>query len=330
MKVLIADDEIVSRRLLESSLKRWEYEVIVASDGLEALQVLRAPDPPKLAVLDWMMPGLDGVQLCRELRLRSDELYTYVLLLTAKHTKGEVVQGLEAGADDYMTKPFEPQELKVRLRTGKRILFLLDELTTAREMLRDMAARDPLTKLWNHNSILELLTTELIRAERQSTSVGVILLDLDHFKLINDTYGHLVGDHVLRHAAEAMTDTVRPYDAVGRFGGEEFLIVLPGCDEMNATSHAERLRLALKKRTVTVPEQEVRFTASLGVTVAGPGAYVDTQAAIRVADAAMYTAKRAGRDQVAYLGANAVLLPTIWGLADARPQPPPAPIPITP
>ena len=307
MKVLIADDEIISRRLLDSSLRRWGYEAVVASDGIEASQVLRGPDPPKLAILDWLMPGLDGVQLCRELRQREKESYTYVLLLTGKHTKRDVVQGLEAGADDYMIKPFDPQELEVRLRTGKRILFLLDELTATREMLRDLAAHDPLTKLWNHNSILELLDTEIYRAERQKSSVGVVLLDLDHFKEINDTHGHLVGDHVLREAAGAMSGTIRPYDAVGRFGGEEFLVILPGCDEINATSHAERLRLAFDRLVVKTDREEVRFTASLGVTVVRTNTRVDAKAAVFTADAAMYAAKRAGRNRVEFLPVEAAL-----------------------
>jgi diguanylate cyclase (GGDEF)-like protein len=206
-----------------------------------------------------------------------------------------------------MTKPFEPQELKVRLRTGKRILFLLDELTATREMLRDLAARDPLTKLWNHNSILELLSVEITRAERQKTSVGVVLLDLDNFKEVNDTHGHLVGDHVLRDAAEIMSGTIRPYDAVGRFGGEEFLVILPGCDEINATSHAERLRAALQRIAVQSPKGAVRITASLGVTVVGPETGVDASAAIQAADTAMYAAKRAGRNRVEFLASQVAL-----------------------
>jgi len=310
MKVLIADDEVISRRLLESSLSRWGYDVVVASDGLEASHILRGSNPPKLAVLDWLMPGLDVVQLCRELRKREDDSYTYVLLLTAKHSKGDIVQGLEAGADDYMTKPFEPDELKVRLRTGKRILFLLEELTDTREMLRDLAARDPLTKLWNHNSILDMLAAEIHRAERQQTSVGVVLIDLDHFKQTNDTHGHLMGDRVLRDVAEAMSGTIRPYDAVGRFGGEEFLVVLPGCDEINATSHAERLRLAIQRLIVKSGRAEVRCTASLGVTVVGPESWIDAEAAIQAADAAMYAAKRAGRNRVEFLPAHTTLTST--------------------
>jgi diguanylate cyclase (GGDEF)-like protein len=300
MKILVADDEIVSRRLIESSLRRWGYDVVAAADGLEAADVLDGPDAPKLAVLDWMMPGLDGVQLCRQLRQTKHDSYTYVILLTAKQSQQDVVQGLEAGADDYITKPFDPQELRVRLRTGKRILCLLDQLTTAREALRELAARDPLTAVWNHNSIIDLLAKEFNRAERQNASVGVILADLDRFKSINDTYGHLVGDEVLREVAEYLTHAIRPYDAVGRLGGEEFLIVLPGCDEINALSHAERLRSGLNRIEINTLSGKIDLTASFGVTVVGPQCRVDARTAIQAADDAMYQAKHAGRDRVEF------------------------------
>ncbi|HEX5421975.1 MAG TPA: diguanylate cyclase [Candidatus Acidoferrales bacterium] len=310
MKVLVADDEVVSRRLIETSVRRWGYEVIVASDGIEAARILQQPDAPKLAVLDWMMPGLDGVQLCRQLRQQNSNPYTYILLLTAKQTQRDVVNGLEAGADDYITKPFDPQELRVRLRTGKRILFLLDQLTTTREALRQLAARDPLTSLWNHNSIIELLSGEIQRAQRQGTCVGLVLADLDKFKVVNDTYGHLVGDHVLRQTATALTNTIRPYDAAGRLGGEEFLVILPGCDQMNSISHAERLRVALHRMEVSTPmETRLRLSASFGVTVIGPDEYWDADMAIHIADTAMYAAKYAGRDRVEFASSTSVLLP---------------------
>jgi two-component system, cell cycle response regulator len=309
MRVLVADDDVVTRRLLESSLRRWGYDVIVACDGLEASQVLQQPDAPHLVVLDWQMPGMDGIQLCRQLRQDTDESnYTYILLLTANQAQNDVVQGLEAGADDYITKPFEPQELRVRLRNGKRIVHLLQQLTSAREALRDLAARDPLTGLWNHNSIIELLDQELQRAERQGTSVGVVLVDLDFFKRINDTHGHLVGDDVLRKAAEVMRAGVRPYDAVGRFGGEEFLIVLPGCDQVNAVSHAERLRLALSRVEVIAAGNVIQFTASAGVSLIEPDNRADAQGAIAAADDAMYAAKRAGRNRVEFVDPSAILV----------------------
>jgi diguanylate cyclase (GGDEF)-like protein len=300
MKVLVADDEIVSRRLIETSVRRWGYEAVVAADGLEAAQLLQGPNAPKLAILDWMMPGLDGVQLCRQLRQDKEEHYIYILLLTAKQAKEDVIEGLEAGADDYISKPFDPQELRVRLRTGKRILCLLDQIIMARETLRDLAARDPLTGLWNHCAIIDLLANEINRADRQGNHVGLVLVDLDRFKSINDTYGHLVGDHVLRQAANCMSGLIRPYDAVGRLGGEEFLVVLPGCDQTNTISHAERLRLAINRLAVSTPVGPLHFTASFGVTVIGPEARVDAQTAIEAADCAMYAAKHAGRDRVEF------------------------------
>jgi diguanylate cyclase (GGDEF)-like protein len=303
MKVLIAEDEIVSRRLLETSLRRWKYDVVSASDGIEAAAILEGSDAPKLAVLDWLMPGMDGAQLCRKIRQTETDSYTYILLLTSKHTRRDVVQGLEAGADDYIVKPFDPQELRVRLRTGKRILYLLDQLTAARETLRDLAARDPLTCLWNHNSIIELLNNELCRAERQAVPVGVVLVDLDHFKAINDRHGHLSGDQVLREAAIALRGAIRPYDAVGRLGGEEFLVILPGCDEINAMSHAERLRQALSRLSFPATLGDLKLSASLGVTVVRPDGTFDAKSAIHAADVAMYAAKNAGRNRVEFLAA---------------------------
>lgn len=298
MKVLIADDEAVSRRLLESSLRRWGYDVVLASDGLEAARILRSPDAPKLVVLDWLMPGIDGTQLCKEVRQQKQEPYTYILLLTGKRSKVDVVQGLEAGADDYMIKPFDSQELKVRLRTGKRILYLQQQLISARDALRDMATRDSLTGLWNRGAVLDLLNNELARARRQEATVAVIMLDVDHFKRVNDTHGHLVGDEVLRKVAQAMRGATRLYDAVGRYGGEEFLVVLPGCDETNALSHAERQRAAISRVLVDTPAGPLGVTASLGVAVFDPHVDADTCDIIRTADNALYLAKRNGRDRV--------------------------------
>ena len=172
MKVLIAEDDPVSRRLLQASLERWGYEVVVAKDGTEATQILLSPDAPKMALLDWLMPGVDGVQLCRNIRRNKPEPYTYILMLTGRRTQDDVIRGLEAGADDYVRKPFDPSELKVRLRTGKRILYLQDRLITSREALRDQATRDPLTGLWNRAAILDILGDELARSAREGGSLA--------------------------------------------------------------------------------------------------------------------------------------------------------------
>lgn len=302
MRVLIAEDEPVSRRLMESMLHRWGYTVLSAKDGFEALQILQQADAPKLAVIDWMMPGIDGLQLCQKIREVKSDAYTYILFLTAKNTPADVIEGLEAGADDYLIKPFDPQELRGRLRTGTRILHLMDQLLTTQDKLRSLASHDGLTGLWNHSAILEMLRHELSRADRHNSSVGVVLFDLDHFKIVNDTYGHLTGDHVLTEIAHVARSLTRPYDAVGRYGGEEFLVVLPGCDQLTAVSHAERLRTAISRAVVKASdEQEVRVTASFGITVAACESFATGDALIETADTALYRAKEAGRNQVNFL-----------------------------
>lgn len=300
MKVLIADDELVSLRLLESPLSRWGYDVAIAKDGSEASRILLSPDAPKLAILDWMMPGMDGTQLCQDIRQNKPEPYTYILLLTSKRGQDDVIAGLDAGADDYVTKPFDPAELKVRLRTGKRILYLQEQLIDAREALRDLATHDRLTGLWNRAAVVDLLNNELERAHRQSAPVAIAMADLDFFKHINDTHGHPTGDEVLRSVSGALRDSVRRYDSVGRFGGEEFLILLPGCDRSNALGHAERIRAAIARIVVETPTGIVRPTMSLGVAVFDNHSAPDASALIKAADIALYRAKHGGRNRVEF------------------------------
>jgi diguanylate cyclase (GGDEF)-like protein len=298
MRVLIADDETVSRRLLESLLTRWGYDPMIASDGVEASAALLSPDAPKLAILDWLMPGIDGVQLCRDIRRNKPEPYTYIIMLTGKRDKDDVISGLDAGADDYVIKPFDPAELKVRLRTGKRILYLQDQLISAREALRDQATRDPLTGIWNRAAISKILCDELERARREGSSLGIVMADVDFFKHINDTYGHPIGDEVLRNVAQTMRESIRRYDSVGRYGGEEFLIVLPGCDPCNAASHAQRLRAAIARAIVETPRGNVSLTVSFGVAVADKHSFSDACGLIEAADMALYKAKQGGRNRV--------------------------------
>jgi diguanylate cyclase (GGDEF)-like protein len=298
MRVLIADDEAVSRRLLESLLSRWGYEAVVAKDGLQASKTLLSPDAPKLAILDWLMPEIDGAQLCQDIRRNKPEPYTYIIMLTGKRNKDDVIRGLNAGADDYVIKPFDPAELKVRLRTGKRIIYLQDQLISAREALRDQATRDALTGIWNRATISNILSNELERARREGSSFGIAMVDLDCFKQVNDSYGHPVGDQVLRGIAQAMRDSIRRYDSIGRYGGEEFLIVLPGCDLCNAASHAERLRAAVALVSTETPRGSIMSTVSIGVAVAEQRSSFDSCELIEAADAALYRAKQSGRNRV--------------------------------
>ncbi len=303
MKILIAEDDPVSRRLLEVTLSKWGYEVVTCADGQAAWDALQAPDAPQLVILDWMMPRLDGLQVCKNVRNPSErpaEPYVYIILLTAKSQKTDMVTGLEAGADDYLTKPFDAQELRMRLRAGRRILDLLDELVRAREIMREQARKDSLTQLCTRATVLELLKHELGRSQRnsidQDAPVSVVLADLDHFKHINDTYGHLAGDAVLRETARRMRDAIRPYDSIGRYGGEEFLLVLSNCDTIGAAAIAERLLQAVRKDTIVLAEATVSVTLSAGVATSG--VIQDPETLVGAADAALYRAKRGGRNRV--------------------------------
>jgi two-component system cell cycle response regulator len=297
MKILIAEDEMVSRRVLETFLKKWSYEVIVTENGLDAWEILQRDDAPRLAVLDWMMPGLDGTQVCQNVRRHTGQPYTYLLLLTGRNQKSDLLQGLEAGADDFLAKPFDPEELRARLHVGKRILQLQDELIVARDAMRFQATHDPLTKLWNRAEIQDILRRELARRQRTNSSLGVILADLDHFKRVNDTYGHLAGDAVLLEVTRRMSSSIRPYDAVGRWGGEEFVIVVPDLDGMGTLHLAERIRSCIATHPVETAAGSVSVTISMGIAV-GSANMPDPEALLREADAALYRAKQLGRNRV--------------------------------
>jgi len=302
MKILISDDEPMSRRMLQVLLTKWGYEVVVTDDGDAAWERLRAPDAPRMALLDWMMPGQNGVAVCRSLRKLRPEPYTYILLLTAKDAKESVVEGLESGADDYLTKPFHPQELKARIRVGLRLLDLEDNLVQAREAMRFKATHDTLTGVWNRGAILEMLEREVSRSRREGVSLGALIADLDHFKCVNDTYGHLAGDAVLREVTRRMQVDVRPYDAVGRYGGEEFLILLPGCDHSATRDKAERLREAIVREPVETGAGNLKVTMSIGGVATSDWPSDSGNQLLQMADAALYRAKEEGRNRTVMAG----------------------------
>lgn len=299
MRVLIADDSTISRRLLEAALTKWDYEVVVASDGTEAWRELQKENAPRMAILDWMMPGLSGPEVCRLVRDLQQARYTYILLVSSRNHREDLIEGMEAGADDYITKPFDQNELKVRLGPGRRIVELQDDLEAAQAALREQATIDPLSRLWNRRTTLEILERELARCARGSNPLGVILADLDRFKTVNDTYGHLAGDSVLREAAKRMSASSRQYDTVGRYGGEEFLLVLPGCDEDTAAARAERLRVEIAESPFPIGDgRQLDLTCSFGTTALAAGTQCGPEQIISVADQALYEAKDLGRNRV--------------------------------
>jgi diguanylate cyclase (GGDEF)-like protein len=298
MKILIAEDDLLARRMIERFLEQWGYSVISAADGTEAWEILQREDGPRLAILDWMMPGMDGTEIARALRQRRSEPYVYILILTSKERKQDVVDGLSAGADDYLTKPFDAEELRGRLHAGRRILALQEALISARDALRFQATHDPLTGLWNRNAAWEALEAELARAQRQGTATSAILADLDHFKQVTDQFGHLAGDAVLRETSRRLRTGVRIYDTVARYGGEEFLIVSPDCSEAAAVIQGERLRHRVGGEIVDLFQSRVEVKLSLGVAVAQPTQGTDASSLLRAADAALYRAKTKGRNRL--------------------------------
>lgn len=295
--VLIAEDDPIFRRVLESWLRSWGYQVIAVENGFQAWEVLRAEGAPKLLILDWMMPRMDGPELCHKIRDRKQAPYSYILLVTSKDEKQDLITGFSAGADDYITKPFDLNELKARLRVGTRILFLQDELIRAKEEVEFEATHDPLTGLWNRGAILDFLRRELDRAQRTKETLGLLMMDLDHFKNINDAHGHLVGDAVLKEGAQRLARAVRSYDWVGRYGGEEFLVIVSNCPADVIEKYADRLRATLADKPVSTEAGPVQISTSMGAASTKQN-YPDQDSLLRAADAALYRAKERGRNRV--------------------------------
>jgi diguanylate cyclase (GGDEF)-like protein len=298
MRILLVEDSPLYRRLIESCLRQWGFEFSVATRGTDAWKMLQQADSPRLVLLDWMLPGMDGVEICKNIRRRSPiEPYVYTILLTARSDKTDLICAMEAGADDFLTKPFDEAELRARLFAGKRILELQEQLVSARESLRFAATHDSLTGIWNRAEVLDFLKREMCRSERDQRPLGVILADVDHFKNINDTFGHSAGDHVLMETARRLGSGLRPYDGVGRYGGEEFLLVMPGCDLDTTIRRGEEIRANVS----TVPvdgSRETTVTISMGATSGIFRRDLDVGQLLQVLDVALYKAKHNGRNQL--------------------------------
>jgi len=298
MKILIAEDNKTSRKILESTLKKWGYDIISVPDGNAAWQILKTDDAPQLAILDWVMPGIDGLELCKRIRLKNKKLYSYIIMLTAKVDKEDIIKGLDAGADDYINKPFYPFELKARIKAGIRIIDLQTKLNVLNEKLLFQATHDSLTKLLNRKAIVDLIQREISRSYRNKSHLGLLMIDIDHFKIINDNYGHLAGDEILSKLSTRIETIIRDYDTLGRYGGEEFLVVLPNCNKKEILTIAERIRQAIKKTSMITEKQMVNITVSIGAILLDIKEKMDMKDLIRAADNALYEAKNSGRDMV--------------------------------
>jgi len=299
MKLLVADDSKVSRMMLSAITKQWGYDVILAEDGEQAWQIMQEDGAPQLLLLDWEMPKMDGIEVCERVIAKNPENPAYIVLLTSRTSSDDIVEGLSKGASDYLSKPFDSAELQVRLQVGKRMIELQDKLNATLRELTELASHDGLTGLLNRRAIMEALPKEVKRVERQEQTLCLGMCDIDHFKKINDTYGHLVGDEVLKEVTKRMEDSLRDYDLLGRYGGEEFLVITPVDNVKNGTMVYQRICRAVSNQPIEVDDLSITVTISCGVTSYSPeNNEKDITKLLAMADEALYKAKDAGRNQV--------------------------------
>ncbi|OPY07984.1 MAG: Response regulator PleD [Syntrophus sp. PtaB.Bin001] len=297
MKILVAEDDLTSRRILTAVLKKWGYDPVATKDGLAAWNVLQQPDAPKFLLLDWNMPEMEGPEICRRLRLENSSNPPYIILLTGRDEKGDVVLGLDAGANDYIVKPYDPEELRARIRVGQRMLELQESLVEARDALAYQATHDPLTGVLNRRAVLGKLAEELERAKREKKRLSIGMCDIDFFKKINDTHGHQMGDKVLIDYVRCMEGQLQGSDCLGRYGGEEFLVISGPSANQDLCLY-ERLRKRVAALEVFGPSGPVSVTVSIGVAFATEESTVDSL--LGAADEALYRAKANGRNRVVY------------------------------
>lgn len=296
MRILIAEDDHTSRAVLAGVLRKTGHEVVETADGTAAWDALQRPDAPRLVILDRVMPGLDGMEVLRLLRARERIPEPYVIMLTARDGKGDIIAGLEAGANDYVSKPFAPEELCARIAVGRRMIEMQDTLLASREALAHQANHDFLTGMLNRRAILERLGQELARSKRLGTSLAVGICDIDRFKLVNDAHGHQTGDDVLIALGRTLTGNLRVFDSVGRLGGEEFLILASTQEGVDPVALFERLRRCIAETPFPTRSGALSITVSIGVAcTAGHCAQDDI---VEAADRALYQAKAQGRNQV--------------------------------
>ena len=299
--ILLAEDDLISRRLCQKILAREGFAVTTVANGREALELFRQRFFP-IVLTDWQMPEMEGPELCRAIREENPERYVFIVMLTSKGSKEDIISGLSAGADDYITKPAHYAELVARIRTGIRILELERSLTAAVEEIHLMSITDPLTGIYNRGYINERLPQEIRRAHRYGRDLALLLCDIDHFKGVNDTYGYLVGDIVLKSFVRCIAGSIRQQvDWAGRYGGEEFLIVLPETHLDGAVVLAERIRKTIESTPIKTSGKTIGITGSFGVTCYSPDTStvaISPEAFLQEADSLLYRAKSNGRNRI--------------------------------
>ncbi|MBS3818621.1 diguanylate cyclase [bacterium] len=291
-QILIAEDEFLSRTALESNIQDWGYDTISAKNGEEAWNIIQNKNI-RIAILDWMMPGSNGLNLCRKIREEFQEKkkkYIYIILVTGRDSQEDVLEGLAAGADDYLSKPLNYQELRIRLQNGKRIIDL-------EESRMKLASFDSLTQLWNHNKILDFFEEEIQRGKRENLPTGIIMADIDYFKRINDNYGHQIGDQALFEVSRRLKTAIRRYDKIGRYGGDEMLVVLPNCRHQNILQVAQRLCTSVNQEKIKSDGGFLDITISVGGVSSSIFPQASSKNLLQISDKALYSAKMKGRNQ---------------------------------
>lgn len=299
MKILVVDDNRDNVKMVSDMITIIGHQPIAASNGYEALDILAQQHIP-FAIVDWMMPEMDGIELIHRIRAQFSERYIYIIMLTARDSGDDIATGLEIGADDYVSKPFPVREMRARINSGIRLIGVQERLLDSGEQMENLVSRDHLTKLYNRRRFSELATDAL---ETHPTA-SLFMLDLDHFNRVNDMYGHPAGDKVLQHVASICTEEVDKEGILGRYGGEEFIGLLPGFTKAQAMVLTEGLRHAIAANPVQLPVERLAVSASLGVATLQANSGESLLDLVQRADAALYRAKREGRNRVYHAEAN--------------------------
>lgn len=295
MRILIAEDSHTCRLILSGTLKQNGYDIVDTVNGMQALSIMLSPDAPRLAILDWMMPEMDGLEVVQQIRQQKTQLPPYIIMLTSRNNKNDLIVGLDAGANDYLGKPFDPRELLARVEVGRRMIELQDALIESKEKLAYQASHDPLTGMLNRRAILERLS-DAFATSRDTLFAGIC--DIDHFKLINDTFGHLTGDELLWGLSRFLRHFFAPSDHIGRVGGEEFLIISSARDDAEAVQKFQKCCHMISNTKFETRSGPLSICVSIGVASrAGLNTVDDLMSA---ADAALYQAKYQGRNRVRF------------------------------
>jgi two-component system cell cycle response regulator len=298
VRILVVDDSPDNAEVVALRLRSRGYQVDTVGAGCDALAELTA-SPPDLVLLDVMLPDLEGYEVARRIKGNPALPFIPIILVTARDSTSDKVAGFEAGADDYLTKPINFPELEARVRSMLRIKRLQDELEEKNRELERLSISDGLTGLFNHRYIMQLVRQEFERAKRSGEPLSVAMLDLDHFKMVNDTHGHQAGDRVLQELADILRATAREIDPLGRYGGEEFMVLLPDTSLREATVFLERVRARVASHIFAIPQgRALRMTLSAGVASFPEASVRDPEELVHFADEALYVAKRTGRNRV--------------------------------